>query len=245
LGALDSFSRTLNMPAGFPRQLELLKAAHTLPFDVGRVSCHDSRGQPVTRYFLNGARLGLPGELRGELRDLLRRPRAALAGIGEVLKRHLRKSESLVMSGEERVLYHGPSPLVLIMGGRYYPGLGDTVPQGRQGDGLLQVGWIESEGLLGGVPRLISLHLPWPLRRRLSRWRSLEYFSVAPDSGRCSLELDGQPAGYLPAEFSMERKALHLIVEPVAARLGERVESLAGRMKEKGLVGSAMGRNSA
>jgi hypothetical protein len=65
----DLWSRTLELPRSLSRQLQILSAGHTLPFDVGRVDCQRPEGGEITRHFLNGASFGVTGHLKREWRN--------------------------------------------------------------------------------------------------------------------------------------------------------------------------------
>lgn len=229
------WNRTLGMPRALSRQLEILTAGHTLPFDVGRAEFQGAGGEHLTRYFLNGASLGLTGQLRGEWR----KPEAGLFDflphLADVLKDALSGQGPRVrIESKGSTLHQGPCPLALVLCGRYYSALGNTAraaPMAEPADGMLDLAWLEAgtpwkilRSLAGGWPSP-----PWnsgegkrtpsgALNGALIR-QSVERMRISPLAGEVHLELDGQPTGILPAQISVMPKALPVIVAPVAVKL--------------------------
>jgi diacylglycerol kinase family enzyme len=141
----------------------------------------------------------------------------SLARVLRVLKDRDRSWVSLERDGQE--LYRGPMVAGLVMVGRFYPGLGEVAPQAEPGDGALD--------LIGLTGKLGPAELGWFARLRpgwmgaSQRWtaeRSPE-FAATGLSGSIRLELDGVPAGALPARFTALPRQLQMIVPVVPARL--------------------------
>ena len=216
----QEWSRTIGFPRPLVRQLEVLKAGHSMPFDVGRVECLDSEGNPITRHFLNGACFGLTTELRGAWEGPGAEPRHGLEGLARmlrVLKDRDRSWVSLTRDGHE--LYRGPIVAGLVMVGKFYPGLGEVAPNAEPGDGALD--------LVGLTGRLGPAELGWLARVRPGwagasrRWTTEQgaEFIAHDIAGPVRLELDGVPTGRLPAHFSVLPRQIQMIVPAVPARL--------------------------
>ena len=231
-----AFSRTLNLPTPVERQLDILAAGHTLPCDVMRADLEDFQGRSLTRYFISGARIGAQG--LGAAREEWSQGASLRRELAALTRRYTAPAVSLLrLEGEGQVLYHGQAPLVLIMSGRYYPGLGEITPTANQGDGLLEVCWLEGAGGLRRMPGLLRMTLPPPLGRPMGPWRSLEDARVSAQDRGGMLELDGQTAGALPAAFTVLRRELPMIVESVAVRWRLPARELAATPGRSGLAG--------
>jgi diacylglycerol kinase (ATP) len=236
----DLWSRTLGLPRNLLRQLEILAAGHTLPFDVGRVECQLARGGRAVRHFLNGASFGVTGHLKRHWRDpetslLQTVPRMAEALWDAAGPRAAR----VRLASQDSVLYEGDCALAMLMGGRHYPAFGLVAPQADPADGLLELAW------LGGRPRWeLALHLArlWlgPLRPGPSalRWQSVERLEATSLNGPVYVEVDGQPLGRLPATFSVVPRALPVMVEPVAVKLRKPAFTPVEKLHNGRLVGN-------
>jgi len=233
-----AFSRTLGLPTGLVRQLDILSAGHTIPCDVMRAECIDAKGNPLIRHFISGARIG---GLSNRSTRVESPWEASLLGEVSRLTRHLFTPEisETRIEGEGQVLYQGPSPMVMVMSGRHYPGLGETTPGANQGDGLLEVGWLEGARGLRRIGGLLQTSFPRPLGSPLRHWRSLEHLRVCVEPKGAPVELDGQSGGQSPVTFTVLRRALPFIVESVAVRWRQPLNRLARESRHGSLVSHA------
>ena len=216
----DEWSRTLDLPRKVKRQVEVLQAGHTIPVDVGRVDCFSVAGMATTRYFLNGAGFGLPSRIRHELRGNRREFLETVAGIGGALRDFIHNQGPVVrIEGESGVLYEGPCPLGLAMGGRYYPALGEVAPQASPTDGALDAVWFGSPSRIEMLSRLAAL-LPGARRGApTSGHARSRFFKVTAPDAPVYVEADGRMVGKLPATFSVEPRAIEVIVPQVGVKL--------------------------
>lgn len=214
------WSRTINFPRGMGRQLEVLRAGHTLPFDVGRAEFVDDNGQAATRFFLDGACIGLAPRIRRDLHSLqLRSPKSWL-GLARKLGAYLPQRVPRVrLEGDTGLLFEGSCPLVLIMGGKYYPRLGEIASDADPGDGELDLVWREITSPMELLLQPVAWILPiknYPGRMARARTGSM----VASSQGALVIvEADGQYLGRLPATFTSEPRAMQVIVPHVGAKL--------------------------
>lgn len=112
------WSRTLGLPRDLSRQLEILSAGHTLPFDVGRVDCRDTAGERVSQHFLNGVWFGVLGGIR----EAWNNPDSNLLNGLPRLTKRLRNAVSpaasrIRLESQGLVLHDGPCSQVMVMGG--------------------------------------------------------------------------------------------------------------------------------
>lgn len=236
----DQWSRTLDLPRNLLRQLEILSAGHTLPYDVGRVECQGPAGGRITRYFLNGASLGVTSDLKREWSDphtnllqTLLRQFGALRGAAWPHGPRVR------LEHKGAVLYEGDCALAMLMEGRFHPDFGNVAPQADPTDGMLDVAW------LGGLPwwrlalRLAGLWLG-PLRQPGAglEWKTVPQLGAYSLRGPIAVEVDGQPVGLLPATFSVVPRALPVMVAPVAVKLRKPVFAPVDKLQNGRLVGN-------
>lgn len=216
----DDWSRTLDFPRRLRRQVQVLEAGHTLPVDLGRVDFFSHSGMATSRYFLNGAEFGVLTRIRHELRGNRQAFQETLRGVAGALRDLITNRQPVVkIEGESGRLYEGPCPVGLVMGGRFYPALGEVVPESNPSDGVLDAVWYASSSRTEMFARLLGLV---PVLRRGAappgRDRS-DWFKVTAPGEPVHVEADGILLGRLPATFTVEPRALAVIVPQVAARL--------------------------
>lgn len=238
------WSRTIDFPRDFERQVEILRAGHTLPFDVGRVDYVSPGGGRATRHFLNGAGFGLVPRIRHELAAHGGRPGQTLAGLARALGEVFGKpAPGVKLEGDAGLLYRGPCSLGLVMGGRFYASFGEIAPEASPNDGALDMVWVASSSpwsILahwGGLAK--SAELVWRHRGKSGPARARSRFIQAASlDGPIYLEADGEALGRLPATFSVEPRALRVIVPEVGARLKKAKFAPLSEMKNGHLAGN-------
>ncbi len=235
----EDWSRTLGLPREMERQVEILSAGHTLPFDVGRVDYFTVAGEPATRHFLNGAGFGFATRLRHEIASRGGRTGGAWLGVARAFGDLLANQGPPVrLEGDHGVLYSGPCPLGLVMGGRFYAALGEIAPEASPTDGALDAVWMPSTSTWKMLAQLAGL----AARRRKgssvparARARTIHASSL---DGPVYLEADGEPLGRLPATFAIEPRALQIIVPEVGARLKKAAFAPLPELKGGNLAGN-------
>ncbi|MCH7478049.1 MAG: hypothetical protein IIA14_08105 [SAR324 cluster bacterium] len=216
----EDWSRTLDLPRKFLYQLEVLKAGHTMPFDVGRVDCVDAHGKPISRHFLNGSGFGLGPGLKHEWAQSGKTFPESVFGILRMLGVYaLARGPRIKLEGEAGLIFEGPLAQAFVMGGRFYTALGEVAPRADPADGALDVVWVGSSSPL----ELISHFSALVFQRRgggQRLGRALEaVVRASSQDGPVYLEVDGLPLGRLPAIFSLEPRALPVIVPLVGAQI--------------------------
>ncbi len=102
----------------------------------------------------------------------------------------------------------------------------------------LELAWLRPESLWGVIPRFAGPWLP-PFRGSAPfHWHSLEQVRAISLDGPVYLDLDGQPTGRLPAAFSVVRRALPVMVAPVAVKLKKPRFAPVNKLGNRRLVGN-------
>lgn len=215
-GTGGDFRKTFGVEAGPEAAIARLKTASPRAVDVGRVECVSSRGEPVTRYFINIASFGMSGVIV----DSVNRARIAkLFGgtfafafhstIGAL--RYRDRPVRLIAGGLDAIR---PISTVAVANGRFFGGGMMVAPNAAVEDGLFDVIVMggESKGkTLDGMKQLYTgEHLNNP-NVRVERAEKVVAVPVAETRGKPVLiETDGESAGRLPATFEILPKALNL-----------------------------------
>jgi diacylglycerol kinase family enzyme len=248
---------SLGGPDVLARQLDILAAGHTLPFDVGRLECvHPESGRPTVRHFLSSAACGALGPVWPPVPTAAGAPSLALAlpspsalarltggllAAGGQSASHGAAPVSLRIDGVE--VFRGPWALGWVLVARRYPLLGTWGPADAESDGVraesaLDATWIPADSLAGFTKHTAGQWLRGALPQAPPRHLGSE-LHIEPLEGTIqNIVADGVPAGRLPAVLRVVPRALPVMVESVAARLRERTSVLA-RLRDAALAGDA------
>jgi diacylglycerol kinase family enzyme len=228
----DPWSHALNLPPSIDRQLEILGAAHVLPYDVGRVECVGPDGQPLVRHFIAGAALGRAMERdAGRPPSWLRTLDVVAGGLRDQLRKRLPQVR-MTCDGVE--VYRGPWVLGWAMQSQRYPGAGVVAAPADPADGALDVRWIGGGGTAGVAARLAGLLCRRPVGLAAITAREMRLDLL---SGDLHVEADGLAVGNFPARVTAVHRALPVIVEAVANRLREKQKALLSEARGTALAG--------
>jgi YegS/Rv2252/BmrU family lipid kinase len=210
LGTVNVFARELKIPLRLERAWEVLRRGNETKIDLPRVE-FSANGKNTRRYFAQLAGAGLDARAI-ELVDWRHKKKVGpLAYVIAGLKA-LRETKTKIMAREDArpTGQNFTGELILVGNGKFYGGPFEIFPRADLRDGMLDVcvlpriNWL---ALLRCAPGFIARRkLPEKLVRR---FRAAE-FELSGDA-TASFELDGELAGNLPANFSVERERLRVV----------------------------------
>ena len=193
------------------RALDVIKNAHTLFLDLGRIRYQGRRAKPSYRYFHNVASFGLGGEVA----ERANRTTKALGGFLSFLRATL---VSLLTYDKKRIHlkvdngFDGDVTVwnIAIANGQYHGGGMWVAPGARVDDGLFQVTVI-------GDLTLPQVFLNLPKLYNGTIYQVAQVISLvgrrieASSDQRVLLDVDGEQIGALPVVIEMVPGAVHLI----------------------------------
>ncbi len=227
LGVLPSgtggdFRRTLRIPNSTSAASRTLKEGVTKTMDAGRVHFTTQDGRKETRHFINVASFGMGSEVVKRVKEdsagLTARSAQAFGG----------RAAFAVAAMQTAFAYERPTVKIALDGGpefhlavanfcvanaRYFGGGMKIAPAAKLDDGLFDivaVGDMSALKILGNSYRIyLGTHLGMrEVRHTLARTLTAR---SSPDDV-VELEIDGELAGRLPAEFEIMRGALRVRV---------------------------------
>ena len=224
LGVLPSgtggdFRRTLGVPVRAADAARSLRKGRTRASDAGRVTFFNERGEEESRFFLNVASFGMGGEVIRRVKSREGLP----AGAARLLGGRLSFAAAALRSA---LTFEKPTVRVALDGGaesqltvanfcvanaRYFGGGMKIAPEAKLDDGLFDVvavGDVSAAKVLTNSYRLyLGTHLGMSEVHH-ARARRVSARPVSDDVVK--LEVDGELAGRLPAEFEILPGALRV-----------------------------------
>jgi diacylglycerol kinase (ATP) len=200
VGSAGDFARTLGAPRDWRAGIEWLRRARPVAIDAAQATFTGADGARECRRFLNMASFGLGGRVARHIGTpyLLATLRELRGGCPEI---------ELVIDG---AAHRGSFLHVAIGNGRYQGAAMRICPQAEVDDGWLDVTAIGPVTLLElavNLPKLYSGALLGHPKVRSWRGQLIRAASPAP----VPIELDGDPAGFLPLEIRVEPSALRVL----------------------------------
>lgn len=207
-GRNNNFARNFDSEPGYGASIARLKKSHIRRIDIGRLSCLSLTGEPLTRYFINAASLGLPARI--VRRDGLLGSRLAFAarGLISLIGWH---SPQLRLIADRLYDEIAGITMVAIANGRWMADGRVLAPAADLSDGKFDI------TIAGGIPRrqmlcsLIAFDASMPQLRTVRAAR-LTAAPTLDTNERIEIETDGESAGLLPATFEILPSALNLRV---------------------------------
>lgn len=212
MGTGGDLRRTLGIPLGVERAVEVLAAGRARTIDLGKITYRDLAGGTASRYFVNLASFGMGGEVAARSRNVFTPLGGKLAFFWATLKVfavyrgkevELRLDEG--EPGRHRVLN------VAVGNGLYHGGGMHVCPDAALDDGLLEVTLIKNLGVLT-LLRDLSYLYDGNIHQhaKVEHFRAEKLVATAPELTR--IEVDGEPLGTLPVEVTILPRVLRVVV---------------------------------
>jgi len=211
IGTGADFVRSLNLPRDPLHAIQKISTAVPRLVDVGKLRCASHDGQPVVRYFINVADLGIGGAVVDRINGSSKRLGGFLTHLNslvvtlvsyENVRVHLRIDDAI---DEEMVVNS-----INIANGQFLGGGMWLAPEAKIDDGwfdIVIIGNLNRAEALMNIPRLYRGRLALHPKVKVVRGRRVEVTSTQ----EVLLDADGEAPGKLPAVFEILPSAVKLL----------------------------------
>jgi YegS/Rv2252/BmrU family lipid kinase len=203
LGTANDLARSLSMPTPLPEVFSVISECRSEAIDLGRVN---------GTYFFNVAHMGLGVKVTRELSDETKRHWGVLGYLKALLAAMARVRQfrvKLVVDGRQ----HQSRSIQLAVGNGPFYGGGNLIDDGTHiTDGALTLYSLRPQStfdLLTLAPLIRSGRQRHDDRSFTARGQQI---LVETRPRRMSIHADGEPAGWTPARFDIQRGALRVLV---------------------------------
>ena len=206
LGTGSDFQKSLGI-ASLDDAIKLIDQERPGAIDIGKVE-YESPGGRASRYFANVVSFGMGGEVAARAKNLVSKVSgkgAFLLATAQVFLAYQPKTAEITVDGQA----HGPYTItnIAIGNGRYHGGGMHVCPKALLDDGELEITVIEalsSYELIRDIKVLYSENLYVHPKTHHLRGKRIS----AHSHQLVSIEVDGEPLGALPLEFSVVPAAI-------------------------------------
>lgn len=209
IGSGNDFAGASEIRADAKYLLELLQnPPHST--DIGKIYCHDNRGNAIEEYFMNVCSAGMGPTTVAEMANMpswLGAQGRYLAAIVKTFFSHQPEELELV---SEKFSWKGSARVVAIANGKSFGNKIYVAPQANLDDGLFNL-------FVGGdVPLAKFLWYLQHLKNKQKVNARQVHYSVASDlvlssAKPAQLEADGELVGWLPATVRMHNNAIKML----------------------------------
>ncbi len=209
LGTGSDFQKSLGIES-LDDAIKLIGQERPGAIDLGKVEYQSPDGRRESRYFANVVSFGMGGEVAARAKNFVSKVSgkgAFLLATAQVFLAYRPKTAELIVDGHA----HGPFTItnIAIGNGRYHGGGMHVCPRALLDDGELEVTVIEalsSYELIRDIKVLYSENLYVHPKTHHLRGRRISAHSAQ----LVSIEVDGEPLGALPLDFSVVPAAIRV-----------------------------------
>lgn len=218
-GTANDFVKSVPGEGGVEDLLRALETDDAQPVDLGRLTFTDRHGARRSRYFVNVADVGIGAEVVRLISGHRRVLGANLTYLASILLALSTYRARVVKLRSDRGLERSSALLAGVFGNGGFFGSGlRLVPDARVDDGLLHCVLVGKVGLREFLRNLPALRGGDLIDHPQVLYHACTALQLDSDA-RVGLEADGEFLGYLPAEISLVRAPIRLLL-PAALPAG-------------------------
>lgn len=223
-GTANDFARGVGLatePRAALAQLRgLLEASAPMGIDAGLLHCVDGQGEPVTRFFINVADVGLGAEVVRGVNRGKRRLGAHLTYLRAILAAFARHRPARVrVEIDGATVYRGRLLIGVVGNGRFLGSGLQALPSACVDDGCFEL-------LIAGEVLVFTFLTRLPALRRGERidhpqahYHRGREIVITAEQGECGVETDGEFLGRPPVQISLHDSAFRFLL-PISAASG-------------------------
>lgn len=211
-GSGSDFARGKRIPTDPAQNLALLAQGNSEAVDLGHITCRDSDGREIQRYFLNAADFGIGAKVVARLQERSR----WLPGRSSYLWQTIRtlvtfRNPTAQLTIDDAAPQERTFKSIVLANAPYFGGGMCIAPDARTDDARLDLVQVGDLGRFEAIRRLGETFQGGRIDHpdiHYSTCKSLH----ATATSHVPIEADGELVGFLPATFSMVPRALKILL---------------------------------
>jgi diacylglycerol kinase (ATP) len=204
LGSANDFARTLGVEKSAEALVGLIASNATRAIDVGRLRCHVKDGDPLVRYFVNVADVGIGAKVVERLAVSGKRLGPTLSYLGAIVATFIGyHRQQIAVESDNGLHWECPALIVVAGNGRYFGAGLCATPQASPDNGELALTLIGDASLLDFARYLGRLKRGELLDHPAVSYHRDRAVRITSSGGPAPVEADGEFLGYTPVDIEL------------------------------------------
>ncbi|NND34851.1 MAG: diacylglycerol kinase family lipid kinase [Saprospiraceae bacterium] len=209
-GSGADFVRTLKLPQGMRRQLDIVLHQSARPVDLGMVQCKGEDGKPVRRYFVNECQVGIGGAVVSDMNNKRKHFGGTLDFSVAALRQLYHYKSSIINVWIDGQKCNPQELLGIVMAnGIYSAGGMKMAPNAQIDDGFLRILRMSEMNLFNRLLTFIKVYSGDHTKSKYAIYEKAKYIEIDADRDLW-IEADGELIGTTPAAISIVPGAIRV-----------------------------------
>ncbi len=210
-GTGNDFARTIGLNNKMERLFHLIENKSFKPIDLVEASFFSFENQPVKRFYINIADIGVGANAVQIVNSSSKKLGANLTFLLSVLKAFIGFKHLKVRLTSPEINWSGETISLIMANGQYFgSGIG-IAPQAKVDDGKIELVIVGNIG----VPQFMW-YLPKLRAKKMIKHPEISYKSVSTcridsETGNYPIEMDGEYVGHLPLDVKIHQKIIKFL----------------------------------
>lgn len=209
-GTGNDFCKTIGIVPDEHQLADFLRQSSIKPVDVCRMQFRDVQRQPVSRYFVNIADIGIGGYASERVNKSSKILGATLSYVKAIILTFLSYKHRAVRVKAENFSWEGKVLLVVMANGRYFGSGLCIAPQAKPDDGKLQLVLLARVTLFDYLKHMGEVRRGEIIRHPEVQYLVSPFCNIEPLE-ECTIDMDGEFVGYGPIEARIVPEAVRFL----------------------------------
>jgi YegS/Rv2252/BmrU family lipid kinase len=210
-GTGNDFARLAKMPFDLPLLKKLIENRSHKRIDLGRISCYNTEGKEIVRYFINIADVGIGGAIAEKLQQSSKFWGATLTYQKSVITSFFTYQRRIIQVKADSFNYEGRILAFIVANGKYFGGGVGIAPLAEINDGKFSIVGAGEISLWDYLKNLGKMKQCMPINHPGIRYFSAANLEVKNEGIPMLIDMDGEFLGCTPAKFELIPSALEFI----------------------------------
>lgn len=210
-GSANDFSKTVGINNDIQLLIEAIEKDHSTKTDIGKAELTDEDGETVTRYFINVFDAGIGADVVKKVNESKKILGTKFTFIKAILGSLLTYTPTPLVCKTDNELIEDRMLSFVIANGCFFGDGMCIAPDARINDGIFSVICVADISVKDYILNTRKLRKKMKIDHPKVSYHKAISIEIFPKQYSCSIEMDGEFAGYAPAKISMLHNHIRFI----------------------------------